>query len=490
MTIQGFASHPYRPARCLDDADTLHEECGVFGIFKHNEAASLTAVGLHALQHRGEEACGIAITDGRNCSLERHVGLVGENFNKPKVLKRLKGHTAIGHNRYSTTGGTILRNVQPLFAELSIGNFAIAHNGNLTNTRLLKNRLVEHGAIFQSTSDTEVILHLVSQSRESGVINRFIDALHQIEGAYALVALTNDMLIGARDPVGIRPLVLGQLEGSYVLASETCALHMIGADFVREVENGEIVVISKDGLQSIKPFETQPARPCVFEYIYFARPDSIVGGRSVYEVREEMGRQLADESPADVDVVVPIPDSGVPAALGFAERAGLPFGFGIIRNHYIGRTFIQPEQRVRELGVRRKHAANAGVLRGKRIVLIDDSVVRGTTSQKIVQLVREAGAIEVHMRIACPPIMHSDYYGIDTPEKAALLAATKSLDQMCAGMGADSLAFLSVDAIYRSIGIEGGRNPAAPQLADHCFTGEYPTALPDLEEFGTIGTGC
>ncbi len=489
MALQELDSH--HQAGCgKEDDDRLHEECGVFGIFNHEEAGSLTALGLHALQHRGEEACGIAASDGTYFHLERHLGLVGDNLHKPKVVERLKGSAAIGHNRYSTTGDTILRNVQPLLAELSTGNFAIAHNGNLTNTRILKQELVDHGAIFQCTSDTEVILHLVSRSRETGVVSRFIDALRQIEGAYALVALTDDMLIGARDPVGIRPLVLGKLEGSYVLASETCALDMIGATFVREIENGEIVVITKDGIDSIRPFGRKPARPCVFEFIYFARPDSIVAGRSVYEVRQEMGRQLAIESPADVDVVVPIPDSGVPAALGFADSTGIPFGFGIIRNHYIGRTFIQPQQRIRELGVRRKHAANAGVLRGKRIVLIDDSVVRGTTSRKIVQLVREAGAVEVHMRIACPPIMHSDFYGIDTPEKGDLLAATKSLEEMCEGMGADSLAFLSVEAIYKSIGIEGGRNPAEPQLADHCFTGEYPTPLADLEEFGTLASGC
>ncbi|MBU1213398.1 MAG: amidophosphoribosyltransferase [Alphaproteobacteria bacterium] len=472
------------------DDDKLREECGVFGIFQHNEAASLTALGLHALQHRGEEACGIAATDGEEFHLERHLGLVGENFHRRSVLERLTGHAAIGHNRYSTTGDTILRNVQPLFAELSTGGFAIAHNGNLTNHRILKNDLVAQGAIFQSTSDTEVVLHLVSRSREKRLVDRFIDALRQIEGAYGFVALTDDMLIGARDPVGIRPLVLGKLEGSYVLASETCALDMIGAKFVREIENGEVVVITRDGIESLRPFENKPARPCVFEFIYFARPDSMVGGHSVYEIRQNMGRQLAAESPVDVDVIVPIPDSGVPAALGYAEQAGVPFGFGIIRNHYIGRTFIQPEQRIRELGVRRKHAANAGVLRGKRIVLIDDSVVRGTTSRQIVQLVRDAGAREVHMRIASPPIIHSDYYGIDTPREEDLFAARYTLEQMCKSMGADSLAFLSVNGIYRAIGIEGGRNGSAPQLSDHCFTGEYPTALLDLEEFGKAGSCC
>lgn len=458
--------------------DRLREECGVFGVFGNPDAAALTALGLHALQHRGQEAAGIVSYDGKQFHSERRLGLVGDNFNKAEIIHRLKGSMAIGHNRYSTTGEPALKNVQPLYADIDTGGFAVAHNGNLTNGRTLRQELINSGAIFPSTSDTEVVLHLVSRSKKRRTVERFIDAIRQIEGAWALVALTNDMLIGARDPIGIRPLVIGRLEDGYVLASETCALDIVGAEFVREVENGEVVVITAEGLESHRPFPRRPARPCIFEYIYFARPDSIVGGRSVYDVRQQMGAQLAREAPADADVVVPIPDSGVPAAIGYARESGLPFELGIIRNHYVGRTFIEPEQRIRQLGVKLKHSANAGVIRGKRIVLIDDSVVRGTTSKKIVQLMYEAGAREVHMRISSPPITHSDFYGIDTPSKAALLAANYDLEGMRAFMGADSLAFLSVDGIYRAVGYER-RDDLAPQFTDHCFTGEYPTELTD-----------
>ncbi|WP_442909879.1 amidophosphoribosyltransferase [Hyphomicrobium sp.] len=465
--------------------DRLREECGVFGVFGNPDAAALTALGLHALQHRGQEAAGIVSYDGKQFHSERRLGLVGDNFNKAEIIHRLKGSMAIGHNRYSTTGEPALKNVQPLYADIDTGGFAVAHNGNLTNGRTLRQELINSGAIFPSTSDTEVVLHLVSRSKKRRTVERFIDAIRQIEGAWALVALTNDMLIGARDPIGIRPLVIGRLEDGYVLASETCALDIVGAEFVREVENGEVVVITAEGLESHRPFPRRPARPCIFEYIYFARPDSIVGGRSVYDVRQQMGAQLAREAPADADVVVPIPDSGVPAAIGYARESGLPFELGIIRNHYVGRTFIEPEQRIRQLGVKLKHSANAGVIRGKRIVLIDDSVVRGTTSKKIVQLMYEAGAREVHMRISSPPITHSDFYGIDTPSKAALLAANYDLEGMRAFMGADSLAFLSVDGIYRAVGYER-RDDVAPQFTDHCFTGEYPTELTDQN--GQAGT--
>jgi len=394
------------------------------------------------------------------------------------VIGRLKGHMALGHNRYSTTGDPILRNVQPLFADLDVGGFAVAHNGNLTNTLTLRRELVSSGAIFQSTSDTEVVLHLVSRSRRRRIVERFVDALLQIEGAYALVCLTDDMLIGARDPIGIRPLVLGRLGSSYVLTSETCALDIVGAEFVREIENGEIVVITKDGVESHRPFPRRPARPCIFEYIYFARPDSIVGGRNVYEIRKQMGVQLAREAPAGVDVIVPIPDSGVPAAIGFAQESGRAFELGIIRNHYVGRTFIEPEQRIRQLGVKLKHSANAAAVRGRRIVLIDDSVVRGTTSKKIVQMMFEAGAREVHFRVACPPIAHPDFYGIDTPNTTELLAANMSVEEMCRFVGATSLSFLSVDGVYRALGYDG-RDNRAPQFTDHCFTGDYPTSLTD-----------
>jgi amidophosphoribosyltransferase len=461
------------------EADRLREECGVFGIFGHPDAAAITALGLHALQHRGQEAAGIVSFDGKRFHSERRLGLVGDNFSDRGTIERLTGSMAIGHVRYSTTGETILRNVQPLFAELDGGGFAVAHNGNLTNGLTLRRKLVQDGAICQSTSDTEVILHLVARSRRTRFLDRFVDGLRQIEGAYAFVGLTNKKLVGARDPLGIRPLVLGELDGHYILASETCALDIIGARFVRDIENGEIVVISETGLESIKPFPQVPARPCIFEYIYFARPDSVVHGRPVYQIRKAMGAQLARESHIDADVVIPVPDSGVPAAIGYSQQAGIPYELGIIRNHYVGRTFIQPTQSVRELGVRMKHSANRSVVAGKRIVLIDDSIVRGTTSVKIVQMMRDAGAKEVHFRISSPPITHPDYYGIDTPEREKLLAATHSLEEMRRYIGCDSLAFLSVEGIYKAMG-EPGRNPDRPQFTDHCFTGDYPTPISDL----------
>jgi amidophosphoribosyltransferase len=380
--------------------------------------------------------------------------------------------------RYSTTGATILRNVQPLFAELNAGGFAVGHNGNLTNGLTLRRHLVSEGAMMQSTTDTEVILHLVARARGGRFVDKFIQALRQLEGSYSLAALANKKLIGARDPLGIRPLVIGEFEGCPVITSETCALDIIGARYVRDVENGEVVVFSEEGAQSLKPFPPVPPRPCIFEYIYFARPDSVVGGRSVYAIRKNLGHELAREAGADADVVVPVPDSGVPAGLGYAQTSGLPFELGIIRNHYVGRTFIQPTQAIRESGVKLKHNANRAVVAGKRIVLIDDSLVRGTTSKKIVRMMREAGAREVHFRIASPPITHPDYYGIDTPERENLLAANHSVEEMRAIIGADSLAFLSVDGIYRAMG-EKARDPVRPQFTDHCFTGEYPTGLTD-----------
>ena len=461
------------------DADRLREECGIFGIFGHPDAAAITALGLHALQHRGQEAAGIVTFDGQRFNSERRLGLVGDHFSKASAIERLPGELAIGHVRYSTTGETILRNVQPLFAELNAGGFAIAHNGNLTNGLTLRHDLVHSGAIYQSTSDTEAILHLVARSRRPRLVDRFVEAMRSIEGAYALIALSNKKLIGARDPLGIRPLVLGELDGRYILASETCALDIIGARFVRDIGNGEIVVISGEGIESLRPFPPRPVRPCIFEYIYFARPDSIVHGKPVYNVRKMMGAELAREAPVEADVVVPVPDSGVPAALGFAQHSGVPFELGIIRNHYVGRTFIQPFQSVRELGVRLKHSANRAVVADKRIVLIDDLIVRGTTSVKIVRMMREAGAREVHFRISSPPITHPDYYGIDTPERDKLLAATHTLDEMRAYIGCDLLAFLSVDGIYRAMG-EKGRDPVRPQYTDHCFTGDYPTQLTDI----------
>ena len=461
------------------EGDRLREECGVFGIYGHPDAAALTALGLHALQHRGQEAAGIVAFDGERFHAERRMGLVGDHFSSEKIINRLKGRVALGHVRYSTTGETILRNVQPLFAELAEGGIATAHNGNLTNGLTLRKDLIAQGAIYQSTSDTEAILHLVARSKKTRMIERYIDALRSLEGAYALVALTNKKLIGARDPLGIRPLILGELNGAYIVCSETCALDIIGAKFVREVENGEVIVISEEGIESHRPFPKQAPRPCIFEYIYFSRPDSILGGRSVYDVRKQLGKQLAIEAPVDADVIVPIPDSGVPSALGFAQQTGIPFELGIIRNHYVGRTFIEPTQSIRSLGVKLKHNANRAVIDGKRIVLVDDSIVRGTTSVKIVRMMYEAGAHEVHMRISSPPIKYPDFYGIDTPEQKSLLAATHTLEEMRQFIGVTSLSFISVDGVYKSAGFPG-RDPVRPQFTDHCFTGDYPTHLTDM----------
>ena len=461
------------------EGDCLREECGVFGIFDHQDASTLVALGLQALQHRGQEAAGIVSCDKGQFFAERRMGLVSDNFTKTSVMKQLVGRSSIGHVRYSTTGETVLRNVQPLFADLAGGGFALAHNGNLTNALTLRKKLEKSGAIFQSTSDTETILHLIARSQKLSSINRVIEALHQIEGAYALVGIVNDKLIGIRDPLGIRPLVLGKLNESYILASETCALDIIGATFVREVSNGEIIVISSDGIESHKPFTQKPERPCIFEYIYFARPDSIVGGKSVYECRKSFGRELAKESITDADMVIPVPDSGVPSAIGYAEQAEIPFELGITRNHYVGRTFIQPKQSIRSLGVRLKHNANRKLVDGKRVILIDDSIVRGTTSLKIVQMMREAGAKEIHFRVSSPPITHSDFYGIDTPSKEQLLASSKSVSEMCQYLGSDSLSFLSIQGVYRALGHKEGRSSTCPQYTDHCFTGEYPTTLED-----------
>ncbi|MES2905674.1 MAG: amidophosphoribosyltransferase [Pseudomonadota bacterium] len=470
------------------DADSLREECGVFGIWGHNDAAALTALGLHALQHRGQEAAGIVSVDDGQFHAERKLGLVGDNFSHADVIDRLKGRAAIGHNRYSTTGESSLRNVQPLFAEIGSGGFAAAHNGNLTNALTIRRRLIEDGAIMQSTSDTEVLFHLAAVSKQKKFTDRFIEALRQLEGGYALIGLTKDCMIGARDPIGIRPLVLGDLNGAPVLASETCALDIIGARYVRDIENGEIVIFDQNGMQSLKPFPPQRLRPCIFEYVYFSRPDSIVGGKSIYDIRKNFGAELARESGVPADVIIPVPDSGVPAALGYAHESGIPFELGIIRNHYVGRTFIEPTQQIRALGVKLKHSANRARVQGKRVVLIDDSLVRGTTSVKIVQMMRDAGAKEVHFRLASPPVTHGDYYGIDTPERDNLLAATHSLEEMRQFIGADTLAFLSIEGLYRAMG-EKERNAVMPQYTDHCFTGDYPTPLTDLNS-GKGGKNC
>jgi len=458
--------------------DNLHEECGVFGIFNNNNAAAHTALGLHALQHRGQEAAGIVSYDGAQFYSHRAMGLISDNFSSASIIDKLKGNIAIGHNRYSTTGETLLRNVQPLFAELNFGGLAIAHNGNLTNAMQLRRELIKRGSIFQATSDTEVIIHLMALSDKTTVEDRLIDALKQIKGAYSLVCLSENEVIGVRDPLGVRPLALGKLEDSYILASETCAFDIIGADFVRDIEPGEIIIISKQGLRSIKPFESQKERFCVFEYIYFARPDSIIDSRNVYDVRKKIGEELAREMPVDADIVVPVPDSGVPASIGYSAASGIAFELGIIRNHYIGRTFIEPTDQVRHLGVKLKHNANRAIIKGKRVILVDDSIVRGTTSKKIVNMVRDAGATEIHMRIASPPTTHSCYYGVDTPERSQLMAANNDVKEMAKIIGVDSLAFISIDGLYRAMG-EANRNKKSPQFCDACFTGDYPIELVD-----------
>jgi len=464
------------------DDDRPHEECGVFGVFGPEDSAALTALGLHALQHRGQEAAGIVAVDGEKFNAERRIGLVGDNFTKQSVIARLQGTKAIGHNRYSTAGGPVLSNVQPLYAEFAEGGFAVAHNGNLTNALDLRRELVKRGSLFQSTSDTEVIVHLIARSGFGRLLDRMVHALKQLEGAYSLVALTSASMIGVRDPLGVRPLVLGQLENcNWVLASETCALDIIGAKFIRDIEPGEMVVITEAGVESFYPFPKTRSRFCIFEYVYFSRPDSRIDGKSVYDARKRIGAELAREYPVEADLVIPVPDSGTPAAIGYAAEAGIPFELGIIRNHYVGRTFIEPSDQIRHLGVRLKHNANRAMIDGKRVVLIDDSIIRGTTSVKIVEMVREAGAAEVHMRIASPPTTNSCYYGVDTPETDKLLASHMNLTEMVAHIGVDSLAFISNDGLYRAMGLEG-RDNAQPQYCDACFTGAYPTRLTDLEE--------
>ena len=463
------------------DDDKLREECGVFGVYNAESAAAVVALGLHALQHRGQEAAGITSWDGHLFHSHRAMGHVAGNFDRDEVIRSLPGRVACGHVRYSTTGETALRNVQPLFAELAGGGFAVAHNGNLSNALHIRQELVRRGSIFQSTSDTETIIHLVATSTYPTLIDRFIDALRRIEGAYSLICMTREGMIACRDPLGIRPLVMGKLGDATIFASETVALDVCGAEFLREVEPGEIVIVSDTLVRSIRPFAPVAPRPCVFEHVYFSRPDSVMGGQSVYSVRKAIGAELAREAPIDADYIIPVPDSGVPAAIGYAQESGIPFELGIIRSHYVGRTFIQPADNIRHLGVKLKHNANRALLQGKRIVLVDDSIVRGTTSMKIVQMMRDAGASEVHMRIASPPTRHSCFYGVDTPERAKLLAARMTVDEMAAYINADSLAFVSVDGLYRALG-ENGRISGRPSHCDACFTGEYPTPLTDHEE--------
>ncbi|MEM8771441.1 MAG: amidophosphoribosyltransferase [Pseudomonadota bacterium] len=460
----------------------LQEECGVFGVIGTPDAAALTALGLHALQHRGQEAAGVATYDGDHFHTERHLGLVSDNFSDAPTLNRLKGEAAIGHTRYSTQGETVLRNVQPLYADLDQTGVAIAHNGNLTNAKTLRADLRHRGCIFQSTSDSEIFLQLTARSQYLSATDKLIEALKQVEGAYALTVLTPEGLIGARDPVGIRPLILGELDGAPILASETCALDIIGAIFVRDIKPGEVVICRADGsVESRQVFPKAEARPCIFELIYFAKPNSIVDGQSVYELRKRLGERLAKEAPCEADLVSPIPDSGVPAAIGYAQKSGLPYEMALIRSHFIGRTFIEPEQKIREAGVARKHSPNRNLIEGKRVVLIDDSIVRGTTSRKIAEMIRKAGAKEVHLRVACPPIQHPDFYGINTPSHEELLATGRSIEDMREEIGVDSLAFLSLDGLYKAFR-KGKRDHAAPAFTDHCFTGDYPTRLVDRDE--------
>lgn len=476
--LTGNHTHPFLD----EDGDKLREECGVFGAINAEKASAATALGLHALQHRGQEAAGITSFDGTDFISRRGLGHVAENFSSSEAIAELPGHMAAGHVRYSTTGGAGLRNVQPLYAELESGGFAVAHNGNISNAGTLRKDLVKNGSIFQSTSDTEVIIHLVATSRYPTVADRLIDALRLVEGAYALIVMTPTGMIACRDPLGIRPLVMGRMGDSVMFASESVAFDVVGAELVREVEPGEMIQVDFAGdIKSVRPFGNHSPRPCIFEHVYFSRPDSFFAGHSVYESRKAIGAELAMESPCDVDLVVPVPDSGVPAAIGYAQQSGLPFELGIIRSHYVGRTFIQPSDDARHAGVKRKHNANRNLVAGKRIVLIDDSIVRGTTSMKIVEMMREAGAKEVHFRVASPPTAHSCYYGVDTPERSKLLAAQMDVEPMREFIKADSLAFVSIDGLYRAVGAKG-RDKACPQFCDACFTGDYPTSLTDLSQ--------
>ncbi len=453
--------------------DKLREECGIFGISDHTDASALVALGLHALQHRGQEGCGIVSFDGKNYHSEKRQGLVGDNFTKSSVIKNLPGKFAIGHNRYSTTGETSLRNIQPFFADLFGGGLSIAHNGNLTNAISLRDGLVKDGAIFRTTTDTETIVQLIAKSKRGKIIDKIIDALFQIQGGYSVIMMTNKKLIGVRDPFGIRPLVLGKLKNSFIFASETCALDIVGAKFLREIENGEIVSIEGQKVTSIKPFPKQKPRPCIFEYIYFARPDSLIDGKCAYEYRKDFGKELAKETDVDSDIIVPVPDSGVAAALGYAEQSKKKFEFGLIRNHYVGRTFIEPTQNIRSFGVKLKLSSTNSVVKNKSVILIDDSLVRGTTCLKIVKMLYDSGAKEVHVRIACPEIKFPDYYGVDMPTKNELLAHNRTNAEMCKYINAKSLRFLSIEGLYKALG-KGERNNSYSQFSDHYFTGDYP----------------
>nr|WP_235924082.1 amidophosphoribosyltransferase [Pseudoroseicyclus tamaricis] len=479
--------HP-APAHPFDD-DKLKEECGVFGIVGVADAANFVALGLHALQHRGQEACGMVTHDTETgFHSARRMGIVRDNFTSSEVMATLPGEIGIGHVRYSTAGSkgqTAIRDVQPFFGEFSMGGAALAHNGNITNAASLRRELIERGSIFQSSSDSECIIHLMARSMGRSIPDRVEEALRKTEGAFSIVAMTRTKLIGCRDPRGVRPLVLGRHGDGWILASETCALDIIGADFIRDIAPGEMVVISADtGVESYFPFRQKSSRFCIFEHVYFSRPDSILGGRSVYETRESIGRELAREAPVDADLVCPVPDSGTPAAIGYSAESGIPYGMGIIRNQYMGRTFIEPSEQIRNMGVRLKLNVNRALIRGKRVVLVDDSVVRGTTTRKIKEMILDAGAAEVHFRIASPPTAWPCFYGVDTPQREKLLAATMSEEEMRQHLNVDSLKFISLDGLYRAVGESGGRDPAQPQYCDACFSGEYPIEPADMIEQG------
>ena len=453
------------------DDDHFRDECGVFGVLDHVEAANLTYLGLYALQHRGQESTGIVSTDGTNFNNHRGMGLVSDVYQKEDIAK-LEGRNAIGHVRYSTAGDLGLRNCQPFMYQYAHGGIAMCHNGNIVNAEALRKGLEKDGSIFQSTSDTEVIIHLLAKSDASSTRERLTDAVRQLEGGFSVLLMTETRLFGVRDLNGIRPLVLGKLDGSWVMASETCAFDLVGADFVRDVEAGELVVVDPDGtLRSYFPFENPAIKFCVFEYVYFARPDSTLEGINVYQARHNIGVELAKESYVDADMVIPVPDSGVPPAMGFALEAGIPFQMGLIRNHYVGRTFIEPKQSIRNFGVKLKLNPNRDMIAGKRVILVDDSIVRGTTSRKIVEMVRAAGAAEIHMRISSPPTKHSCFYGINTPTSEELMANQMNLDEMCKAIGADSLAFVSNDGLFKAIG------KPREQHCDACFSGDYPVAI-------------
>ncbi|WP_424926993.1 amidophosphoribosyltransferase [Amaricoccus tamworthensis] len=477
-----ICSHPF-------DDDKLHEECGVFGAIGIQDAANFVALGLHALQHRGQEAGGIvSYTQATGFNTVRRFGYVRDNFTSAKLMETLPGALAIGHVRYSTSGakGAQIRDVQPLFAEFAMGGCAIAHNGNITNAHALRQELIERGSIFQSGSDTECMIHLMARSIQKNIPERMKDALRRVEGAFSVVAMTRSKLIGVRDPLGVRPLMLGRIGDGWILSSETCALDIIGAEFVREIEPGEMVICTESGVESSFPFDRRPSRFCIFEHVYFSRPDSIIGGQSVYETRRRIGIELAKEAPVEADLVCPIPDSGTPAAIGYSQESGIPFAMGIVRNQYMGRTFIEPTEQIRNMGVRLKLNVNRSMIAGKRVILVDDSVVRGTTSLKIREMVLDAGAAEVHFRIASPPTTWPCFYGVDTPEREKLIAATMSEDEICKYLGVNSLRFVSLDGLYRAAGEEKGRDTRSPQYCDACFSGDYPIRPSDRISAGFV----